>query len=159
TPGGDLPARRHPGPAGLGPRRRGLRRTRGGHLDDRARDRRRRRRGRRDRSRRDRRGRHPCSTSHLRSARDPPGHLAHEGTSLMTTDSRTAAASRTTESGTTADPTGPIPLPPGGSPRLDVEQDRKSTRLNSSHVSISYAVFCLKKKTTKSQRYPNNKAT
>src|SRR6266511_4975960 len=28
--------------------------------------------------------------------------------------------------------------------RLD--QDRKSTRLNSSHVKISYAVFCLKKK-------------
>src|SRR5699024_12714277 len=28
----------------------------------------------------------------------------------------------------------------------DVTGDRKSTRLNSSHVSISYAVFCLKKK-------------
>src|SRR3989442_11820679 len=28
--------------------------------------------------------------------------------------------------------------------------DRKSTRLNSSHVRISYAVFCLKKKTTSS---------
>src|SRR5699024_11479104 len=28
------------------------------------------------------------------------------------------------------------------------EIDRKSTRLNSSHVSISYAVFCLKKKKT-----------
>src|SRR5207249_5638068 len=28
----------------------------------------------------------------------------------------------------------------------DVFVDRKSTRLNSSHVSISYAVFCLKKK-------------
>src|SRR5690625_6223212 len=27
-------------------------------------------------------------------------------------------------------------------------RDRKSTRLNSSHVAISYAVFCLKKKTT-----------
>src|SRR5699024_12465844 len=27
-----------------------------------------------------------------------------------------------------------------------VQADRKSTRLNSSHVSISYAVFCLKKK-------------
>src|SRR5256885_7836892 len=27
-------------------------------------------------------------------------------------------------------------------------QDRKSTRLNSSHLVISYAVFCLKKKTT-----------
>src|SRR5690606_39349873 len=33
------------------------------------------------------------------------------------------------------------------------DQDRKSTRLNSSHVKISYAVFCLKKKpcTTPSQ--------
>src|SRR3989442_6858890 len=29
-----------------------------------------------------------------------------------------------------------------------VRQDRKSTRLNSSHVRISYAVFCLKKKKT-----------
>src|SRR5690625_1370952 len=28
-------------------------------------------------------------------------------------------------------------------------KDRKSTRLNSSHVAISYAVFCLKKKTKK----------
>src|SRR3712207_8430291 len=28
-----------------------------------------------------------------------------------------------------------------------VHQDRKSTRLNSSHANISYAVFCLKKKT------------
>src|SRR5699024_11635392 len=30
-----------------------------------------------------------------------------------------------------------------------LREDRKSTRLNSSHVSISYAVFCLKKKTKK----------
>src|SRR5690242_21498774 len=30
-------------------------------------------------------------------------------------------------------------------------QDRKSTRLNSSHMSISYAVFCLKKKTKKTK--------
>src|SRR5690606_39980349 len=29
------------------------------------------------------------------------------------------------------------------------DPDRKSTRLNSSHVKISYAVFCLKKKTTR----------
>src|SRR4051812_49878001 len=29
---------------------------------------------------------------------------------------------------------------------IDAEVDRKSTRLNSSHMSISYAVFCLKKK-------------
>src|SRR5690349_24169645 len=32
-------------------------------------------------------------------------------------------------------------------------QDRKSTRLNSSHVEISYAVFCLKKKKKKSKKY------
>src|SRR5690606_37396733 len=31
--------------------------------------------------------------------------------------------------------------------RIDPPLDRKSTRLNSSHVKISYAVFCLKKKT------------
>src|SRR5699024_11405997 len=30
--------------------------------------------------------------------------------------------------------------------RVHLQRDRKSTRLNSSHVSISYAVFCLKKK-------------
>src|SRR5437870_10435972 len=35
------------------------------------------------------------------------------------------------------------PSPACASPR-----DRKSTRLNSSHVAISYAVFCLKKKTS-----------
>src|SRR5439155_6855774 len=29
---------------------------------------------------------------------------------------------------------------------LSMNEDRKSTRLNSSHVAISYAVFCLKKK-------------
>src|SRR3712207_7865091 len=32
--------------------------------------------------------------------------------------------------------------------RLDLPLDRKSTRLNSSHANISYAVFCLKKKKT-----------
>src|SRR5439155_25744959 len=36
--------------------------------------------------------------------------------------------------------------------------DRKSTRLNSSHVAISYAVFCLKKKKTRS-RTPHPDAT
>src|SRR4051812_49559046 len=33
-----------------------------------------------------------------------------------------------------------------------VREDRKSTRLNSSHMSISYAVFCLKKKKTKKKK-------
>src|SRR4051812_49582494 len=34
--------------------------------------------------------------------------------------------------------------------------DRKSTRLNSSHMSISYAVFCLKKKKNKIQHTPSS---
>src|SRR5690606_41599026 len=38
-----------------------------------------------------------------------------------------------------------------GSGRSHME-DRKSTRLNSSHVKISYAVFCLKKKKTKKNK-------
>src|SRR5439155_23572286 len=41
-------------------------------------------------------------------------------------------------------------------------RDRKSTRLNSSHVAISYAVFCLKKKKTKARtaaRHARRKVT
>src|SRR3712207_6876007 len=38
-------------------------------------------------------------------------------------------------------------LEPGAGPaRPELDGDRKSTRLNSSHANISYAVFCLKKK-------------
>src|SRR5688572_32541109 len=36
---------------------------------------------------------------------------------------------------------------PAGARRAQTPEDRKSTRLNSSHSQISYAVFCLKKKT------------
>src|SRR5438309_4477236 len=53
----------------------------------------------------------------------------------------------------------PAPPPPARprprrAPRLG--RDRKSTRLNSSHSSISYAVFCLKKK--KSSNVPHHDA-
>src|SRR5437588_2734488 len=41
-----------------------------------------------------------------------------------------------------------------------VEQDRKSTRLNSSHTVISYAVFCLKKKKAEAHgKEPRTQAT
>src|SRR5690554_7035053 len=36
--------------------------------------------------------------------------------------------------------------------QIQVRLDRKSTRLNSSHVRISYAVFCLKKKNKKKNK-------
>src|SRR3712207_6902940 len=39
--------------------------------------------------------------------------------------------------------------------RDSTQEDRKSTRLNSSHANISYAVFCLKKK----KKYIQNKTT
>src|SRR2546426_2294308 len=38
-------------------------------------------------------------------------------------------------------------------------EDRKSTRLNSSHLVISYAVFCLKKKKRTTRRRPRNITT
>src|SRR5438045_7271123 len=40
----------------------------------------------------------------------------------------------------------------GRRPRVEGRRDRKSTRLNSSHLGISYAVFCLKKKKKKKTR-------
>src|SRR5262245_63671895 len=42
-------------------------------------------------------------------------------------------------------------VPASGRPRVD----RKSTRLNSSHLGISYAVFCLKKKKKKKKNKSN----
>src|SRR5438477_9030146 len=41
----------------------------------------------------------------------------------------------------------------GGNLTPRVARDRKSTRLNSSHMSISYAVFCLKKKKKQKRKY------
>src|SRR5436309_3735798 len=38
----------------------------------------------------------------------------------------------------------------------ELDEDRKSTRLNSSHVKISYAVFCLKKKKKKKKKKIHN---
>src|SRR5688572_32202713 len=42
-----------------------------------------------------------------------------------------------------------VPLGSTGRERAPGARDRKSTRLNSSHSQISYAVFCLKKKTNR----------
>src|SRR5215208_7852401 len=57
-----------------------------------------------------------------------------------------------------ARPLDPDPAPPRSSAFPDsplncpLRRDRKSTRLNSSHVAISYAVFCLKKKKNKKKK-------
>src|SRR5688572_32118911 len=50
-------------------------------------------------------------------------------------------------------PSPPDPSPANRrSPHRSPSRDRKSTRLNSSHSQISYAVFCLKKKITRTYR-------
>src|SRR5699024_12757239 len=72
--------------------------------------------------------------------RRPPPSTLFPYTTLFRSDGETATA--------LAQQRGFV-LPPVGDPRwtaLRAFLDRKSTRLNSSHVSISYAVFCLKKK-------------
>src|SRR5690349_24262176 len=56
--------------------------------------------------------------------------------------------------------TSPEPLWPTANARLlrlgpHRMRDRKSTRLNSSHVEISYAVFCLKKKKKENKKHNN----
>src|SRR5690348_17739118 len=47
-------------------------------------------------------------------------------------------------------------LQPGHAAGARHVQDRKSTRLNSSHPSTSYAVFCLKKKKKKTNQHKND---
>src|SRR5690606_40800263 len=69
--------------------------------------------------------------AHPRSVR--PGLVESHGAGLWITARRTSRTSRKW-------PTRPLRR------RLPTTRDRKSTRLNSSHVKISYAVFCLKKK-------------
>src|SRR3712207_6850738 len=50
----------------------------------------------------------------------------------------------------------PVALGVAGEHVAGQDQDRKSTRLNSSHANISYAVFCLKKKKKKKNDKQNN---
>src|SRR5436189_4823280 len=59
---------------------------------------------------------------------------------VVSTQGVVAQKKTTTRYGGASRPSGPLPL-------AWTQRDRKSTRLNSSHRCISYAVFCLKKKT------------
>src|SRR6266852_818484 len=86
------------------------------------------------------------ATPSPRCARSPPPSRAARGSPLATR--RSPRASRRTPphiSPRSACPTSPSPASPAGARRRR-RRDRKSTRLNSSHGSSSYAVFCLKKK-------------
>src|SRR5690349_24025862 len=73
--------------------------------------------------------------------RRPPGSTLFPYTTLF----RSLRGRRDTNSCRVGAGTSPALVPPYAF--FSEPRDRKSTRLNSSHVEISYAVFCLKKKT------------
>src|SRR4051794_41965463 len=74
--------------------------------------------------------------------RRPPRSTLFPYTTLFRSQDDIAGTPRGAGIGIAGAPDAP---PPAGR-RRGVGRDRKSTRLNSSHPSISYAVFCLKKK-------------
>src|SRR5436853_5188362 len=92
--------------------------------------------------------------------RRPPRSTLFPYTTLFRSRAKTASASAPA----TESVKGPVPKsqpaggsaisalkerPSGSSAQKRATPDRKSTRLNSSHLGISYAVFCLKKKKKK----------
>src|SRR2546427_2931470 len=79
--------------------------------------------------------------------RRPPRSTLFPYTTLFRSSGPAPAASTASDPGNNSQTAAPAPGE-SFSPRL-APQDRKSTRLNSSHSQISYAVFCLKKKKKK----------
>src|SRR5690348_18053101 len=80
--------------------------------------------------------------------RRPPRSTLFPYTTLFRSDLRAGALGAAALQQRAGDRDGGGRRRPGGAPQRRVAGDRKSTRLNSSHPSISYAVFCLKKKNT-----------
>src|SRR6266540_6169216 len=81
--------------------------------------------------------------------RRPPRSTLFPYTTLFRSLSRVAAVSELRRAAGLA--RRPAAAGPGG--------DRKSTRLNSSHITISYAVFCLKKKKNDNYKSSSNEKT
>src|SRR5439155_26114137 len=86
---------------------------------------------------------------HLMIRRPPTSPLFPYPTLFRSAHPGWAGSHRGPRSGAELGCAEPLPGPPGR-PRGAV--DRKSTRLNSSHVATSYAVFCLKKKSSEPLR-------
>src|SRR5687768_17634388 len=94
--------------------------------------------------------------------RRPPRSTLFPYTTLFRSHRRVGAVARGSRRRGHVEPTNRNRRVPGGvrllqlllpEPNRRANQDRKSTRLNSSHGYISYAVFCLKKKNKKSQTH------
>src|SRR5207253_8671269 len=83
-------------------------------------------------------------------AREHPGAQECLGTGTAAVSGRRAERGRAPAVGASGSSRWTDSFPRTAAPdhdRRGPREDRKSTRLNSSHVAISYAVFCLKKKT------------
>src|SRR5690625_6269996 len=86
-----------------------------------------------------------CSSDLFTRPRSWSGMIRWRRDTVITFHSTIATPERTPASHTTtAEEVSPI-------------TDRKSTRLNSSHVAISYAVFCLKKKDERKEKHNTNR--
>src|SRR3712207_7008610 len=95
--------------------------------------------------------------------RRPPRSTLFPYTTLFRSgqDAPTGGSHRVAQRDARAVDVGPLEVRVGEAPLAGHRQhlageglvDRKSTRLNSSHANISYAVFCLKKKKTTSNAY------
>src|SRR5207302_10849183 len=105
----------------------------------------------------------PTSTLYYIVIADPPNHFSTSSLYASTTPrplhsfpTRRSSDLSGRSAARSGSPSSPIcyratrcrPRPPSPATSPPATQDRKSTRLNCSHVSISYAVFCLKKKKT-----------
>src|SRR2546430_11284360 len=93
--------------------------------------------------------------------RRPPRSTLFPYTTLFRSPrpARQGAGGRGAQCGRSAPPSAaetPPPVAPRRQEWFWVEQDRKSTRLNSSHSQISYAVFCLKKKKIRSSSFQSS---
>src|SRR5699024_12245889 len=98
-------------------------------------------------------GKSVTASSILKLIPSPPGKVSegeilYQGTDLLNKDENYMRKIRGNEiSMIFQDPSTSLnPVFTVGNQLVEAIRDRKSTRLNSSHVSISYAVFCLKKK-------------
>src|SRR5690606_40728553 len=86
------------------------------------------------------------SSSFFSTTRPPPRSPLFPYTTLFRSSAPISLAESTPSRPTAPSPTTTTVLPGFTRAASAANQDRKSTRLNSSHVKISYAVFCLKKK-------------
>src|SRR5690554_7086894 len=85
---------------------------------------------------------------HQPAESNPPPELASAAATAPAANAPTAPRTEHAVHRSGADSTGVGAATGGRAAAADTERDRKSTRLNSSHVRISYAVVCLERKSS-----------